>query len=1095
MTGTIDAVSRHLEAALPKPAIIRHAAETQAQLSAWGVGEPVQVAALLAPLLASGKVTLKEATRRYGRRPLQIARIATGYRVEREQGTGGTRADFARKLRDLYRCAYMDSDAALVCAADRVASTSTIDTMTPDEQAAWGDETLAVDVPLMEMLGMWTLHHSMANLALALAQPDVYLRHEGYIAAYYKRHEPTFARIAAALEAALGADGLRDVQIRMHETTAGSLYKRGERARARGRRFDPSAVGPLRVDVIVPTRADCYHVIGTVHRLWRPSSSSPVRDEIASPRYNGYRALTVTVHGETGGRAVEFRIMTTEIEAVNRRGITAGACVPGAWWADDTLPPLLGKREPDAPLCALTPAGEIIYPLRPGSTLVDIAFKVHSQLGPYARTFYVDGVERPYDTPVQHRQMIEVLYDQSFESLLPEWADVAASRTARHSIERFLRSKVSAVHQGRATLDAVLERESNIYNLRFSPEQVEAMLRHAASAHGCATLDAFYKRVARGEVAPDEIVMGMIENDLRGHIRVLDADATFTRTDIVFSREWMQLPRKRRHHRDARIIPGTPIVGRVARGGRLVVYRADSAAAPVDEEAVPLAWGHDRAEDGVGLQVAVVSTRRRGVAWAVLNEINRAGKDAAAGEVFVHRFTSEMKEDKIHVEVKLNTTAPGYLPLLERNLNALKGTSIIKSFKIWELFPGERLLLAGLSDRTRRNPFQVGHIREESMFFGRDHEIQAVVDDINRGAEFLIIHGHKRIGKTSLMYHLAEHILPVACPSVLPVMLNAQEAAPITTFTFAEALLFAARTVVEPLLRNTPARAALSVDETLLAADPLRYLVDWVHEIEDHFGGRRLFFFIDEFTALLESLPHGSLQPSFFQRLHAILDTGQVAMTLCIHDHVLRHDDERFRNMVQRAELISIRELDEAAARSLVREPLHQTYTYDPGVEDRIMALTNAHPYFIHILCGELVKQVQKTTETRITEEALRFAVVTVLDQGFHRFAAYRSSFNKLGMEVLGAIAQLCGPENDRWAQITDVRARVIARQPDVTVEDVQHQLDKIYWNGVIVRTLTPERKAQYRIPVGLLHIWQLEGTRPLLNGALPTAPQETTAP
>jgi (p)ppGpp synthase/HD superfamily hydrolase len=1074
-----------LETSIADPNIVRHAAEVQAQLLAWGLAEQVQLGALVLPLLATDQHDVAAIVKQFGKRPLQIARIAARFNVGRSHN--GQAATFAKTLRDLYCCAYVDVETALVCAADRIASTSQLDDMSIAAQRQWGRETLAVDVPFFAMLGMQTLHHSMANLALALLDRDQYLRYEEYIEAYYHRHEPTFQDMIAVLGAALADYNFADTLIQMYETTPATLYQREQQAIARGKPYHPADVGMLRVDVLLDNIADCYRALGLLHHLWRPSASTPIRDEIAAPHANGYRALTTTVHCSLNEQAVEFRLVTYDIEHINRNGVTAGAPVPGAWWQDQELSSQVGIRQTrslDDTICALTPNGDVIYPLKRGYTLVDFAFKVHSQLAPYARKFIVNGEPKPFHTEVRHRDMIAIEYDESFESLTPDWETAAKSSTAKSNIKRYLRRKTSTAHRGRQAIDNVLERESAIYNMRFSSEQVDSMLKVVKSAYGCPTVGALYARVAAGNVAPDDVVAGLIERDLAVHILILDPTVEAAAPEISLARSWMQLPEPQRWQREFRITPQTEIVGRFVddlHPPRLIVHRADSPHAPTDDEAIPLSWGHSDHSDQEALQVVVTSTRRQGVGWAVLNEIHRAAKDSQS-DLLVHRFQSDVQQEVTQVDATLNIASPDYITHLQQNLNALKNTGLIKSFKLWQLFPGERMLLNRRSTRRYRNPFQVMYVRDEAMFYGRDREIQLIVDHIRAGVPFIIIHGHKRIGKTSLMYHLAERVLPDACPDVIPVVFNAQEAAPIDAESFAETMLEAAEQVVIPLLRRADDRQALRLSAWDLSKRPLDQILAWVKLAHSYLNGRRLYFMIDEFTALYEAYEARELALGFFQRLDAILDQGQIDMLLCIHDHVLREMQVRSQNMNQRSELVGIRELSETAARALIREPLHQLYTFADGVEDRIIQLTNAHPYFIHVLCGEIVQQMQHIGKAHITHDALRFAVVQVLDSAFHRFASYRSTTDPLGMETLRSIAALGGDENRHWASIESVRERVMRHYREIGIEvdpiDIYKRIDELNHTGMIRKKILENQKAAYKVSVGLMHIWLWEGTR-----------------
>jgi (p)ppGpp synthase/HD superfamily hydrolase len=1076
-----------LEQHIPNPHIVRHAAEVQARLLSWNMGERVQVAALVMPLLAHGDINADELTLMFGRRTLQIARRALSFSVRR--GGGTTDIAFAEKLRDLYLCAYIDAESALVCAADRIASISLLDRMDETLRTAWGAETLAVDVPFFEMLGMWKLYHSMANLALALTDNDRYLRYEGHVDAYYNHHNPAFQEIATAVDKAMGAANIPTQGLWMQEVTPGRLYERERRARMMGRRFDPANVGILHVDLIVLTEEDCYRALGVLHRLWMPSNTKPLQDNIAQPTFNGYRALTTTLR--LPGDAVEFRIMTADMERVNAHGVTTWAVVSGAWWNDPALCDRVGIRDTtglDEGICAFTPKGELVYPLRRGATLVDFAYKLHTDLAPYARKFIVNDVPQPFDYIIRHRDMIRVEYDFTHESLSPAWERAAKTRTARSHVRRRLRDGIPAADRGREAINRVLARESEIYNMRFTPSRVNEFLEKNAKSQGCSVV-ALYEQVAQGQLSPDEIVAEMIELDMQRHVRVLNPALAGRKPVLRFARSWMHAPQQEKWQRSSRIYPGVSIVGRlVERDSKVplvIVHRTDSPEAP--KGGVPLAWTADQTTGLTAVHVVVTSMRRRGVPLMVLNAVHEVANQTGELQLITRELQSSVQDGFTQLEMTVSDVSASYPDALRRQFQALQDEKKLRTFRLWQLFPGERVQLVGLTRQHQRNPFHLRHVSDMKMFYGREREIQTVVDYILDDVKFIIIHGHMRIGKTSLMHYLASYILPETTPHVLPVLYNTQDASPITEYTFVDSILAEATEVVAPLLRRRADREQLtSLHHNINRDAPLKTFVTWVQTAEQAIG-RRLYFFIDEFTVMHEAHEKSKVSPAFFRQLHAIFDRGQVSMLLCIHDHVMRDLGERLLNASQRAEIVAIRELDEGAARSLIREPFEDVYDLSDGLEDLVMRLTNAHPYFVHILCGELFKQMQiqkGRNTTRITPAVLRQAVISVLDSAFHWFATYRSATDNLGMQTLNTIAQLCGTSNDRWAHIDDIREKVLRYQAhmDTTTKvdriDVQRRLDDVYNRGIVIRRKNKQHKVEYKIAVGLMHSWLLEGTR-----------------
>ncbi|MEM6530328.1 MAG: HD domain-containing protein, partial [Chloroflexota bacterium] len=555
----IKRAEQYLDVHIKNADVVRHAAATQGLLSSWGVAEQVQVASLIIPLIREYVLDEETLALMFGVRAMQIARTAMRFGLSVTQTSQQERSVyFMRKLRNLYICAYTDVESVLLCVADYLAITVRVDNVDDHDYRPWAEETLTVFVPLVEMLGMWTTKKSMADLALHFYDAGLQSQFVYYLSTYYARHSSRFDEIKRKLDHVLGNLRIAGT-VEIHETTPASLYRRYETSIKRGRPFNPSDPGILRVEVVVERDHECYHVIGIIHNIWSPSASTPIKDYIASPRYNGYRSLITTVNIED--EAVEFCIMTEAMQDVNARGVLTRRRVRNAWWSENARRsrPQTGIRKTtrlDDNISVFSPSGEV-YELKRGSTAIDFAFKVHSELGPYARRFYINGEMRTYNAVIHHRDLVEIEYDQSIASVRPEWEGVARTSTARIGIRRFLRGKLSPVHRGRAIIDRIMERESDIYNMRFPADQIENWLEKATfEDYELTSKDELYTKIADGHIAPDNIVAKIFERELSIYVRVPDEVHRKHMPQVRFARSWMQAPKHEKFNRTQRILPG-----------------------------------------------------------------------------------------------------------------------------------------------------------------------------------------------------------------------------------------------------------------------------------------------------------------------------------------------------------------------------------------------------------------------------------------------------------------------------------------------------------------------------------------------------------
>ena len=1071
--GTIQRLEQYLDAHIEDEAVRRQAAATRAHLSAWGLSEQVQAASLVIPLMHKNILDDESLAQMAGTQAMTLAQLARKFGLPyTESHPKRSRAYFAGKLRRLFVCAYTDVEATLLCAADHIATTVHLEHLTADRCRTWAAETLAVNLPLLEMLGMWRERQGIADLALAVHDTEAQRRFERYVTDYYQSHERTFSRIQGQLQHHL-SDKNVSAEVFWHETTPASLYIRHERSVRQGNPFDPAELGILRMDIHTESERDCYHALGVLHRIWQPSASTPVRDWVAAPRHNGYRAIITQVNTPDG--PVEFRIMTQEMADANVRGVLTKKHIKNAWWTKNHLPGQVGiqnTRPLPESICVFTPSGEV-YKLRNDSTATDFAFRVHSELGPYAREFYVNGRRRAYDTVLQHRDLVEIRYDQSRPSLTAQWDAVVQTGIAIDGIRRHRRGVVSPVQRGESIFRRVLSREMEIYNVRFTEEQIDASLDKATREHRLHSCDELFTRIAGGEVAPDAVVADMIESELMLYVQMPDDVRRRYMPKLKFSRVWMQQQGFQKFNRQNRIRPGVEIVGELTHDRdddyALIVHRVEDLDRSNRVEPIPLAW---EANQQKSIQVTVTtSANRRGV-WSVIQAIEYAFQTHAQIESRLHNFRVESSSgtSASRIEFVVECEDPAAIEALHTELSELKTAQIIDIYQIYELFPGQRRLATDASSKLHSNPFTPAHITNQDMFYGRGREQQQVLHAIKSGQRFLILHGQKRIGKTSLIHYLCHEAIPNDDElDVIPVMFDMLQASPVTAESFARGLITAAEGVVERKLQRKDQRRLKFVRRNL-SKRPMTTLRRWVKTAEQYLYGRRLLFLIDEFTAVEEAYEQGHLDDSFFQQIHHIVDHDQVAFLLCIHNHVLRNLTSKLGDITQRGQLVPIDLMDTVDARALISKPFERHYEVDDDAIALLQVLTSGHPFFIHTLCGQLFTNMSFNNTEHVTVQEVRVAVSQIAGQTHHHLAHYLGENPDRNLDVLRVITFLCMQSENGLADsqriydwLTDVTNPRL-----YTHEEVSVAIRTLHESGAIQRRGV-ETETFYRIRVQLL--------------------------
>ena len=312
---------------------------------------------------------------------------------------------------------------------------------------AWAQEILNIDASLANRLGIWQMKWEMEDLAFRVLSPEVYRDIAKMLDGKRIEREFFIEQIVRKLKEELNAAHIHgEVQGRPKHIY--SIWKKMQ-----GKSLDFANLYDVRAfRVLVDDVKSCYAILGIVHNIWQPVPRE-FDDYIARPKPNGYQSLHTVVMDEHG-TAFEIQVRTNEMHQQAEFGLAAhwrykegaysGAATPPknkptsstsntpssshqtgthsaavayerqiAWarqlisWKEDAWEQLK-NHEIDDHIYVLTPLGKVIS-LEKGSSPIDFAYAVHTDLGHRCRGARVDGAMVPLDTPLQNGQTIEII--------------------------------------------------------------------------------------------------------------------------------------------------------------------------------------------------------------------------------------------------------------------------------------------------------------------------------------------------------------------------------------------------------------------------------------------------------------------------------------------------------------------------------------------------------------------------------------------------------------------------------------------------------------------------------------------------------------
>ena len=505
--------------------LVAHAQGTAAIVSQLNVDPATVLAAallMLAPCLADPEKALAacfgdEVTHLVFdvRKLLRLGAVSLRATTQPAQAEAGREAQAARRaqveaLRKMLLAFAQDIRVVLIRLASHVQSLRyyAMAKITPAPEVV--HEALDVDAPLANRLGIWQLKWELEDFAFRFEDPQTYRRIADFLDEKREEREAYVAQAIARLRKELQAAHIEaDVSGRPKHIY--SIWRK-----MRGKELDFSELYDVRAfRVIVPDVKDCYTVLGIVHNLWQPVPKE-FDDYISRPKPNGYRSLHTVVIGDDG-RAFEVQIRTRDMHQFAEYGVAAhwrykeagargyaGQFSAGgryddniAWlrqllaWKDDVSE---SESEPgsgastsigasagsnggqpqqweqlrhatvdDDHIYVLTPQARIVA-LPQGSTPVDFAYCLHSELGHRCRGARVDGAMVPLDTPLQNGQTVEIVAVKeggpSRDWLNPQLGYLRSARARQKVRAWFNAVKVQGtVANGRAMVEKTLQRE------------------------------------------------------------------------------------------------------------------------------------------------------------------------------------------------------------------------------------------------------------------------------------------------------------------------------------------------------------------------------------------------------------------------------------------------------------------------------------------------------------------------------------------------------------------------------------------------------------------------------------------------------------
>lgn len=658
---------------------ISHPLMVAKMLADYGLDSETLAAAFLHDTVEDTDLTLPQLEKSFGR---GIAALIDGVtKLDRVRYSNREQAQ-AATIRKMVVAMAQDVRVLIIKLFDRLHNMRTVHALREEKQMRVARETLDVYAPLAHRLGVEEIKHEFEDRCFAILYPGPNAEIQRKLTEAAPEREAFIEKMVTEIWGLLDDSSIK-AEVTGRPKHQYSIYRK---MMEQNRPFEDihDLIG---IRIITSSTRDCYAALGLIHSHWVPVTGR-FKDYIAMPKINLYQSLHTTVIGPDG-KPLEVQIRTDEMHNRAEAGIAAhwrykeGEVTRGATVTlealDEDPEEFLANLKLDLyqdEVFVLTPGGDV-KEMAKGSTAVDFAYAVHTEVGHRCVGARVNGRLVPLSTVLESGDIVEVLTTNSAEAgPSRDWLKFARSGRAKSKIKQWFQKerRDQALSEGKDMIQALFKREAPEMP---TAERDEHLLAIAVEL-GQKDIETFTVSLGEGKVSIDSVVV-------RLHRR-LEPDTG----DDLF-----QPPRRRRPYESAHVVvegqddmlvnlarccspvPGDPIVGYVTIGRGVSVHRADctnvASLADRKERAVEVSWPDDQAGAFVvWIQVEALDRTR------LLRDVTAMVSDTGGNITASSTATGDDRIAVLKYEVELSD--PSQLPRLLSDLRGVDG--VFSAFRL-----------------------------------------------------------------------------------------------------------------------------------------------------------------------------------------------------------------------------------------------------------------------------------------------------------------------------------------------------------------------------------------------------------------------------
>lgn len=610
-----------------------------------GMDSKAIAAALLHDVVEDTDATLEDIKREFGE---EVALLVDGVTKIGRLNFSTKEQQQAESLRKMLIAMGQDIRVIIIKLADRLHNMRTIDAMTPQKQRDKSVETLEIYAPIAHRLGIRSVKEELEDLALKHLDPIAYKEIENLLTLRKQHREQILEEIKNRIEARL-KEVMPGAQMAFQGRVK-SIYGIYRKMFVQGKDFD-EIYDIYAIRIITDTVANCYNILGVMHDMFRPIPNR-FKDYISTPKPNMYQSLHTTVLSRAG-IPFEIQIRTFEMHHTAEFGIAAhwkykeGVTDNNrkmeerlAWIRqildsqaattdDSDLVRSIKVDLSQEDVFAVTPKGDVIN-LPVGSTIVDFAFAIHSQVGIKMVGAKADGKIVPINHEIKTGEVIDILTtNQPGHGPSRDWLNIAVTSQAKSKIRAWFKKEKRAENIAAGKLET--EKEFRRNNIDLNDEENAEFINEIAKKLKFTGADEFYAAIGYGGLLLSKVMPRIKEDYNKRTAATKPAETVTVAPKSSKSSEGVVVDGIDncliKLSKCCAPLPGDDIIGFITRGHGVSIHKRDCNNVPKDlkncaepERWIPAHWNTVKPESFTStLQVSAID--REGLLMDVMNAL------------------------------------------------------------------------------------------------------------------------------------------------------------------------------------------------------------------------------------------------------------------------------------------------------------------------------------------------------------------------------------------------------------------------------------------------------------------------------------------